>query len=91
VSQKTELKFEVEETFTVKQGGMVVTEFCPRCDKPTVMVSPEVLSLATGATEREIFRLVEGGHVHFIEEGRLCVCTGCFLGPPLEMAVAMAE
>jgi hypothetical protein len=89
VSQKTELKFEVEETFTLKQGGKIVTEFCPKCEKPTVMVSPEVLSLATGSSEREIFRLVESGHVYFVEEVRICICTGCFLGPPIAAAAGI--
>ena len=91
MNKKAKLKFEVEETFIVRQGGKIVTEVCPRCNKPTVMVSPDVLSLATGLSEREIFRSVESGRVHFIEEGRVCVCTGCFLGPRLDIAAAKVE
>ena len=86
MSQKSVLKFEVEETVTIKQGGKLVTEFCPKCNKPTVMVSPDVLSLATGSSEREIFRSVERGDVYFVEDGRLYVCTGCFLSPPMALA-----
>lgn len=76
--QTSQITFEVEETIVLKQGGKLVREFCPRCGKYADMVSPDVLALIAGATEREIFRLIERGEIHFIESGRLVACMGCY-------------
>lgn len=42
------------------------------------MLSPDVLSLVTGASERDIFRLVEVGSIYFEESDRLVVCPACY-------------
>jgi len=78
MKQNAEITYEIEETLVLRQGGKIATHFCPRCAEITEMVSPEILSLATGASEREIFRLVEGGIIHFVESGRLVICTSCY-------------
>ena len=78
MAQKAKLIFEIEETVVFKQGGYFITEYCPRCDEIVDMVSPDVLSLVTGASEREIFRLMEMGKIHFIELGRVVACPGCY-------------
>ena len=77
MEQKTELTFEIKETVVLKPGGHFVTEYCPRCERIVDMVSPDVLSVVTGASEREIFRLMEIGKIHFIELGRVVACPGC--------------
>lgn len=78
MSQKTELKFEVEETVLLKQGGKIAREYCPQCRREVDMVSPEVLALVMGASEREVFRLVESGSLPFLEAERLVVCADCY-------------
>lgn len=78
MAEKTEITFEVEETVILKQGGKIVTAYCPLCRIDTDLVSPDVLALVTDATEREIFRLIEAGAIHFEEAGRLVVCPGCY-------------
>jgi hypothetical protein len=78
MTQKAELTFEIEETVVLKQSGYLMTEYCPRCQEMVEMVSPDVLSLVNGVSEREIFRLVEIGEIHFIELGRMVVCPGCY-------------
>ena len=75
---KAELTFEIEETVVLKRGGYFITEYCPRCGEIVDMVSPDVLSLATGASEREIFRLMEQGKIHFNELGRVVACPSCY-------------
>ncbi len=77
MTQKAEFTFEIEETVVLKQGGYFITEYCPRCRKMVDMVSPEVLSLVTGASEREIFRLVEAEAIYFVEVKRIVACLGC--------------
>ena len=78
MGQKTEFTFELEETYTLKQGGKIVPGYCPKCEIEVEMVSPDVLALAVGASEREIFRLVEAGKVYFQESDRLIVCPICY-------------
>jgi hypothetical protein len=78
MGQRTEFTFEVEETYTLKQGGRIPSEFCPKCCQITEMASPEVIALATNRSEREIFRLIEAGLIHFVEVERVYACTRCF-------------
>ena len=78
MEQEAELTFEIEETLVVKRGGYFIREYCPRCREVVDMVSPDVLSLATGASEREIFRLMEIGKIHFNELGRVVACPSCY-------------
>ena len=78
MKRRTEITFEVEETVVSKRGGKFFREYCPRCESVTEMASPEVLASLTGSSEREIFRLVELGSIHFIETDRLVVCACCY-------------
>jgi hypothetical protein len=75
---KAEITLEIEETVVLKQGGNFVTEYCPRCQQTVDMVSPGVLSLIAGVSEREIFRLIESGAIHFFETSRLVACLSCY-------------
>jgi hypothetical protein len=77
MGQRTEFTFEVEETILLKQGGKIVPGYCPTCDIDVELVSPDVLTLASGISEREIFRLVEAGSIHFEETDRMLVCSMC--------------
>jgi hypothetical protein len=38
------------------------------------MVSPYVLATISGASEREVFRLIEQAAFHFVEADRLLIC-----------------
>lgn len=78
MKRKAQLTFEIEETVVLKQGGCFVTDYCPRCNETVDMVSPEVLSLVSGSSEREIFRLMEIGKIHFVELGRVVACPDCY-------------
>ena len=78
MTSRPQITFEIEETIALKQGGKLRTQHCPRCCEMVEMVSPDVLSLISGEREREIFRLLETGTVHFDETDRLVVCPGCY-------------
>jgi hypothetical protein len=75
---KPRITFEVEETLVLKEGGALRKYYCTRCQETVEMLSPNVLALATGRTEREIFRLVETDAISFEETGRLVVCPLCY-------------
>jgi hypothetical protein len=67
---------------------------CVQCVDYSQMVSPETGSRLLGVTQREIFRYIESGAVHFSEEdgGSLLVCLrsltvsvkSCFVPKNLE-------
>ena len=78
MDNKAEIALEVEETLIVKQGEKLVYELCPRCNQKVGMITPELLAKLYGTSEREIFRLLEVGLIHFIESERVLVCFGCY-------------
>lgn len=78
MTQRAEVTFEIEETIVLKQGGYFINEYCPQCQEMVDMLSPEVLSLINGVSEREIFRLVEAGAIHFHEGSRIAACPNCY-------------
>lgn len=78
MEQKAAITFELEETVVVRQGSRIIIDYCPRCQGDVDMISPNVLALLAGSGEREIFRLIEAGHIHFIEPGRVLACSGCY-------------
>lgn len=47
---------------------------CPQCRAPVEMFTPDIAAQLTGLSEREIFRLIENGRLHFTEAERIFVC-----------------
>jgi hypothetical protein len=76
--QNAAITFESEETVVLKRGSKKVIEFCPRCQTDVQMIAPDVLSLLAASSEREIFRLIEAGEIHFTETDRVLVCANCY-------------
>jgi hypothetical protein len=69
--------FEVEETIVLRQGEQIGSEYCPQCRLDSVMVSPRAIAISSGAKEREIFRMIESGEIHFLEADGVRVCLSC--------------
>lgn len=76
--QKAKITFEMEETVVLKRGRKSVTGLCPQCRMHVEMIAPDVLALLSGSSEREIFRMIEAGCIHFIEQGRVLACASCY-------------
>jgi len=76
--QRAEITFETEETVVLKSGGKFLLGFCTLCGDEQYMFPPEALALITGSTEREIFRLLEAGNIHFVEAQRIYACLNCY-------------
>lgn len=74
MKQKVEITLEVEETVILRQGEKVLTEFCPLCQALVEMITPSIAAALTGLSEREIFRLIESGRLHFTEAERIFIC-----------------
>ena len=74
MKQKTEITFEVEETIILRQVAKTVMAFCPQCQALVEMTTPQIAAALFGLSEREIFRLIENGQIHFAETERIFVC-----------------
>jgi hypothetical protein len=74
MKQKTEITFEVEEMIILRQVAETLTVFCPQCQALVEMLTPKNAAVLFGLSEREIFRLIENGLIHFLEAERIFVC-----------------
>lgn len=74
MKRRAEIIFEIEETIILRQAETFVRAFCPQCAKPVEMASPQTIADLFDHSEREIFRFVEAGKIHFIETGRILIC-----------------
>jgi hypothetical protein len=74
MNQLKQIVFEVEETVVLRSGEMTTAGYCPLCGETVAMATPWIAAALSNSNEREIFRLIEAGVVHFIEEDRLLVC-----------------
>jgi hypothetical protein len=73
MKRTTEITFETEELVAVK-ARRGFKGFCEHCNAFVEMMPVEAAALVTGLGEREIFRLIETGEIHFVEAERVFVC-----------------
>ena len=72
--RKAEITLEVEETIILRQVAETLTAFCTHCRASVEMITPQHAAALFDLSEREIFRLMEAGKIHFIETDRVYVC-----------------
>ena len=90
MKRTTEVIYETEELVSVKfRGG--APRFCERCNSVVAMFPPEAAALLTGLSEREIFRLMETGEIHFIEAERVFVCRDCVVNRQKLLSATSSE
>ena len=66
-NKKTEILIETHERTLVRWLEKEVRSFCRVCLTEGFFILPERAAIESGASVREIFRMVESGAVHFIE------------------------
>lgn len=91
MKQKTEITFEVEETIVLRQGGNKLKTFCPQCRELVELTTPQIAAALVGLSEREIFRLIENGRLHFVENERVFVCWNSLVNRSEPPALASGE
>ena len=69
-----EVTFETEETVVLRDGPQTSIVYCDECGQSVLMATPYAAAFVSGFTERDLFRLLENGHIHFVELSRLLVC-----------------
>lgn len=65
---------EIDERIAVTNAEQQFEAYCSECKKMTQMATPKTAAVLTGISEREVFRLIEGAEIHFIENARILVC-----------------
>ncbi|HTG91901.1 MAG TPA: hypothetical protein VL866_04905 [Pyrinomonadaceae bacterium] len=78
MKQKAEITFEEQETVILRQRDSYLLEFCPLCQVTVRLVTPEIMAALVAVSQREIFRLIEEGQIHFVETNRIYACLGCY-------------
>jgi len=66
---------EIDERIAVTNTEQQFEAYCSECKKMTEMATPKTAGVLTETTEREVFRLIEGKEIHFIENDRVLVCV----------------
>ena len=74
MKQKSEIEIEFSESITYASRQQLFTAYCPHCEASTEMATPTVAANLNGLSERDIFRLLEAGNIHFREDKRVLVC-----------------
>ena len=74
MTKKTEIEIELSETIAYSRRGERFEAYCTACEATVEMAAPQAAAILAHTTEREIFRLVEAGGVHFVETDRVFVC-----------------
>jgi len=65
---------EIDERIAVTNTEQQFEAYCSQCKKITEMATPKTAGVLTEISEREVFRLIEGREIHFIENDRVLVC-----------------
>ena len=65
---------EIDERIAVTNAEEQFEAFCSECKKMTEMATPKTAGVLTEISEREVFRMIEGKEIHFIENTRVLVC-----------------
>lgn len=79
VKQKTEIEIEFSETIAYSKPRDRFRAVCPQCEAPTEMNAPHIAAILAHSTEREIYRLVETGEIHFIEADGILICLNSLI------------
>jgi len=74
MSELKQIVFEVEERVLVRSGEFTTAADCPFCGETVAMGTPCTAAALYDVTEREIFRLIESGGIHFTETGQVMIC-----------------
>jgi hypothetical protein len=75
VKEKTEIEIELSETIAYSRSNERFESFCVQCDATVEVATTYAAAIISHLTEREVYRLVETGEIHFTEsDHRVLVC-----------------
>ena len=65
---------EIDERIAVTDTEEKFEAYCSDCKRMTQMATPKTAGGIAEISEREVFRLIEGKEIHFIDNARVLVC-----------------
>ena len=74
MKQKTEIEIELKETVVYSPAEERFEAYCPECGSAVKMATPQIAAVLSHLTERDVYRLVETGKVHFREADGVLIC-----------------
>lgn len=74
MSRKTEIEIEFSETIAYASLDEKFEAFCVGCNAPVQMATPQVAAILRRVGERQIYRLIDSGSIHFVEGDRVLIC-----------------
>jgi hypothetical protein len=74
-NKKDGIVIEIDERIAVTDSEQQFEAYCSECKKMTEMATPKTAGVLADISEREVFRLIEGKEIHFIENARVLVCV----------------
>lgn len=74
MKQKTEIEIELSETIAFSRRSERFEAFCPECQVLVEMATPHIAAILAKSSEREVYRRVETGKLHFVETDRVFIC-----------------
>ncbi|HKE59447.1 MAG TPA: hypothetical protein VKB46_22210 [Pyrinomonadaceae bacterium] len=79
-TKRTEVSFESSEVWRIRQATGADVRECHICPNAVPMVLVEDLAMTTKISPREIYRAIERGELHFVDEpnARVFVCLASF-------------
>ena len=80
-SRRVEISIETHEVLIIRQGKQVSSRLCSKCAGGIEMVTVSAAAVATGLSQRDIFRSVEAGLLHSSEtaDGQFVICLNSLL------------
>jgi|GEM_PF-1727972 len=61
------ITIETHQQTLIRSNGKIFVAWCEACGAETLMLMPEQSAIVCSTTQREIFRSIENGELHFIE------------------------
>lgn len=74
------ITIETHQQTLIRFRGKTFVAWCDVCAAETLMLTPEQAAHIYNTTQRDIFRQIENGELHFIEtaKGKLLICSNSF-------------
>lgn len=79
--KRTKITVRTDQVRVIRRRRSCGMKWCEPCAAPAEMLSPEEAAVVSDLSLRAIFRLVEGGELHFTEtlDGLLWICFNSLL------------
>ncbi len=71
---------EIDERIAITNTEQQFEAYCSECKKMTEMATPKTAAVLGNISERDVFRLIEGKEIHFLENAQVLICIDSLRG-----------